>query len=258
MNRSLCGWSAAWCLVRCVAVSIAMSVAVNGLARDGEPGGSGGSGEPLDQPKSQRPALDQLEPGEGVVWGDWIVWRNREREPRRTALFLQHPASKQVVYVWSGSNGWINFRTSAGEWYLKLSQGRPEKQDRKDLKVNDYLNAKPGERRLNFGVTRLGNWNIKLTAEQMELINDESNDRLTLKADSGVFTHNGRRLGENPPRKTEPTPMPTPKADPMPTPKADPTPKPKVDSELQPQPKPKQSEPLPQPKQPQPRSDSDR
>jgi hypothetical protein len=154
-------------------------------------------------------ALDQLEPGEGVVWGDWIIWRNREKEPRKVALFLQHRASQSIIYVWSGSNGWINYRDNAGEWYLKLSQGTPEKQDRKDLKVNDYLTAKPSDRRLGFGTRTLGNWKVTITAEQMELTNDLSNDRLLLKADSGVFTHNGRRLGQNPPRgQTKPEPMP--------------------------------------------------
>jgi len=197
MKRMVGGWLMLCCC---------WGVGVGAAMRAGEPPGE----PPLpDQPQAQRVALDQLEPGEGVVWGDWIIWRNREKEPRKVALFLQHRASQSIIYVWSGSNGWINYRDNAGEWYLKLSQGNPEKQDRKDLKVNDYLTAKPSDRRLGFGTGTLGNWKVTLTAEQMELTNDLSNDRLLLKADSGVFTHNGRRLGQNPPRgQTKPEPMP--------------------------------------------------
>src|SRR5207249_9668839 len=79
--------------------------------------------------------LDRLAKDSGAAFGDWIIWRHDESGD---AYFLVNQKSGLGIYLWWGSNGWVNYRTRAGVWHVLYPTGEPSLQDRKDLRIERF------------------------------------------------------------------------------------------------------------------------
>lgn len=135
--------------------------------------------------------LDRLQKDSGAAFGDWIIWRHDEGGD---AYFLINQKSGLGVYLWWGSNGWINYRTKEGVWYVLFPTGTPSLQDRKDLRIERFLGKQPALR-LARGKHAVKNWTITITDDAIEMFTPNVMSRISLRASSPEFTHNGRTIG---------------------------------------------------------------
>lgn len=162
--------------------------------------GAKGKPKPADQETTE---LHLLERDEGAAFGDWNVWRN---DTGGKSLFLINAKTGYAVYlVWS-SNGWINYRDDKGDWYLLLSKAEAKKQDRDDLKVERFLKKKAafaldtGKYTFQATAEEAGKkvtqqWTVKITKTHIDFHNAVTEDRMTIRRNSGEITHNGRSFG---------------------------------------------------------------
>jgi hypothetical protein len=149
---------------------------------------------PLEKPSSQElplVELDRLQKDSGAVFGDWCIWRHDEGGD---AYFLINQKSGLGLYLWWGSNGWVNYRTREGVWYVLFPTGTPSLQDRKDLRIERFLGKQPAFR-LATGKYAVKNWTITVSSDAIEMFTPNVMSRLNLRATSPEFTHNGRTIG---------------------------------------------------------------
>jgi hypothetical protein len=148
--------------------------------------------------------LHLLDKNAGAAFGDWNVWRYDEGDK---ALFLINAKTGYAVYLPWTSNGWINYRTDKGNWYVLLSKGEAKEQDRKDLKIEQFLKKTPAAAletgKYNFQAFTVENgkketqqWTVKVTKTHIDFHNARFDDRLTIRKNSGEITHNGRTIGD--------------------------------------------------------------
>lgn len=146
--------------------------------------------------------LHLLQPNQGAHFGEWAVWRYDEGDK---AFFLIHQKTGLTVYLPWTSNGWINYRTGDGVWHVLFSKGDAEYQKRDDLQVAKFLGKKPAPAAetgmftfeattMDNGVKETHTWTAKVTKEFIDFHNPKYGDRITIRANSSSFLHNGRTI----------------------------------------------------------------
>jgi hypothetical protein len=176
------GWFACWCLfAACQPV----------LGQDGK------------KDQADTTELHLLDKDEGATFGDWNVWRYDDGD---RAVFLVNTKTGYAMHLAWMSNGWISYRTDKGDWYLLKSKGEPEKQDWKGLKVEKFLKMKTsvaldtGKYSFQGSIVENGKkttqqWNVKVTKGYIDFHNPQTDDRITIRRNSGEIVHNGRSIG---------------------------------------------------------------
>src|SRR5262245_4415854 len=105
-------------------------------------------------------ALDRLDNDGGVRLGDWSSWRVDGGGKwyvigtRQTGLGM---------YLYWGSNGWVNYRTGEGTWMVLFPTGTPSPQDRRDLDIQRFL-GKRANVRIAPGKYMIQNWAVTVTS----------------------------------------------------------------------------------------------
>ncbi len=146
-----------------------------------------------DQGKVEKTApLHLLEKNAGANFGDWVVWRYEEGDP---AVFLINQHTGLAVYLPWTSNGWINFRAKESEWQVLFPKGDPEKQNRDDLKIADFIKKPRPEVALETGKYSFKDWTVRVTQDAIEFRCATTDDRMTVRRASGEIVHNGRSIG---------------------------------------------------------------
>jgi hypothetical protein len=165
--------------------------------------------------KSPATPLDGLGRDGGARFGDWVIWRYDGADQ---AIFVIHQKTRWVFYMPWVSNGWANYRTPSGDWYVLFSKGPAERQDRSDLPIAKYLDRPIPGSDVAPGDYRFRKWTVKVTDDQIHMTGADYDDKIIIRKD-GTFAHNGRESGEKaaapvkepPEPKKEPEPKPEPK-----------------------------------------------
>ena len=68
------------------------------------------------------PAIDlhSLKTDAGVAFGDWSIWRY---DQGGESYFMINQKTGLTVYLYWGSNGWVNYRTKDGAWHVLFPTG---------------------------------------------------------------------------------------------------------------------------------------
>jgi hypothetical protein len=149
--------------------------------------------EPLGNTEPEAlPAIDlnSLKPDAGVAFGDWAVWRY---DSGGESYFLINRKTNLIVYVYWGSNGWVNFRKSDGTWHVLFPGAGPELQDRRDLNVAPFVGKQPTVR-VAPGKYTVKNWTITVTGDTMEFFTPNVKSHMSIRVSSGDFVHNDRTI----------------------------------------------------------------
>jgi hypothetical protein len=135
--------------------------------------------------------LTTLEKDGGAAFGDWAIWRY---DQGGESYFLINQKTGLTVYLYWGSNGWVNYRTKEGMWFVFFPTGAPQVQDRRDLNVAPFLDKQPTVR-IAPGKYTVKNWTITVTGETIEFFTPNVNSRLSIRRTAPEFTHNNRAIG---------------------------------------------------------------
>jgi hypothetical protein len=146
--------------------------------------------EPLEMPTID---LNSLKTDAGVAFGDWSIWRY---DQGGESYFMIHQKTGLTVYLYWGSNGWVNYRTKAGAWHVLYPTGQPSPQDRRDLNVVPFLGKQPTVR-VAPGKYTVKNWTVTVTDETMEFFTPNVMSRMSIRRSSGDFMHNDRTINGN-------------------------------------------------------------
>jgi hypothetical protein len=146
--------------------------------------------------------LHLLGKNDGASFGDWNVWRYYD------GFFLMNTKTDYVVYLPWTSNGWINYRTDKGKWYVLHAKGEAKEQDCSDLDadVKALLKKKPaatletGKYKFEGIIDDKGKksrqqWNVRVARDYMDFHNSGTDDRFTIRRNSGEIVHNSRLIG---------------------------------------------------------------
>jgi hypothetical protein len=144
------------------------------------------TGQPL-------PVLDNLPLDEGLRFGDWAVWRDDRLADHY--LYVIHRPTGRVVHVVTVSNGWLNYRTEAGTWYVVWTSGSSDPQDRGDLQVERYLRRRPAHE-LGADIFTAGEWSMEVNRRRLTMTYRPARVRLAFERRSPRWTWNGRHLPE--------------------------------------------------------------
>lgn len=138
------------------------------------------------------PAIDlnSLKAGEGVAFGEWAIWRH---DQGGESYFMINQKTGLTVYLYWGSNGWVNFRTKAGAWHVLYPTGTPSLQDRRDLDVLPYLTKQPAVR-VAPGKYTVKNWTVNVIDDTMEFHTPQVRSLMVIRRSSGDFIHNDRTI----------------------------------------------------------------
>ena len=99
-----------------------------------------------------------------------------------------------IVYLPWSSNGWLNYRVSAGQWFDLLSQGTPDAQKRDDLQAARFVGKQPAAI-LAPGRYLFERWAVTVSSDALDFHNTAPhNDRMTIRPYTPGFTHNGRMI----------------------------------------------------------------
>jgi len=136
-------------------------------------------------------ALNRIEKDSGALFGDWILWNH---DAGGHSMFLINRKTRLVVYLPWVSNGWLNFRTGEGTWYVLFPTGTPSLQNRAELNVEKFLDKQPPGVRLAAGKHVMNGWTVTITDDAIELETQNVLSRISLRATAPDFTHNGRSI----------------------------------------------------------------
>ncbi len=129
--------------------------------------------------------FEDIPRGEGACAGGWVAWR---MENPGHYYLLWSVLAPSVIYFPSISNGWINFKSTGGNWYVVWSEGDHQPQDRSELNAEQFLNKRP-RFDLQRGVTTLGDWRITVSSRTIDF--RRSDVRFSLERHSSNWSHNG-------------------------------------------------------------------
>ncbi len=132
--------------------------------------------------------LRALPLGQGMRFGTWSLWRDEPRRASFVCLFLIDAASQCVIYLPTGSNGWVNYRLpscDADDWYVIWSSGQVETQ-RRGLQQGPYV-ARSARHELREDAYRSDDWTFRVRGEQLR-IDYLAERRLTLWRSSPKWT----------------------------------------------------------------------
>ena len=170
-------------LLACVFLAFA---AVSVAAPNREPSGKSG-------PEEIKPIeLTKLDMDAGVLFGEWILWNHNQGGH---AVYLVNRRTGLAVYVPWSSNGWVNYRTGDGTWYVLFPTGTPSPQDRRDLDIQKFLGKQPPTLRVAPGVYKFQAWTVTINGDEMEILTPNIQSTITLRGSVPEFTHNGRTIG---------------------------------------------------------------
>ncbi|MBI2808425.1 MAG: hypothetical protein HYX68_25850 [Planctomycetes bacterium] len=156
-----------------------------------------------DPKKGNTIGLHLLEKNAGAHFGDWAIWRYDEGGK---SLFLINQKTRYAIYLPWTSNGWVNYRSNSGEWYVLFSKGEAKPQNRDDLKIAPFLDKKPAQA-IEHGTYKFVEksnvngkdvtilWTVKVTPDLIDFHCDGYDDRMTIRRASGQVIHNGRTFG---------------------------------------------------------------
>lgn len=137
-------------------------------------------------------ALDRLDNDGGVRLGDWSIWRF---DGGGKSYFIVNHQTGLGMYLYWGSNGWVNYRTSEGTWMVLFPTGTPSPQDRRDLDIQRFL-GKRANIRIAPGKYMIQNWAVTVTGDTIEFDTKNVPSTIRLQANSPEFTHNGRSISK--------------------------------------------------------------
>lgn len=135
--------------------------------------------------------LTKVDMDAGVLFGEWILWNHNQGGH---AVYFVNRRTGLVLYLPWSSNGWVNYRTGDGTWYVLFPTGTPSLQDRRDLDVQKFLGRQPPNVRVAPGIYKFQAWTVTVTAEAMEILTPNVQSTITLRAAAPEFTHNGRTI----------------------------------------------------------------
>jgi hypothetical protein len=171
---------------RCVAIVLILGAAATAAPNRAPLGRSG----PEELPSIQ---LTRLEKDGGAVFGDWFLWNH---DQGGHSIFLIHQKTGLTVYLPWDSNGWLNYRSSEGVWYVLFPTGTPSPQNRSDLNFETYFGKKAPPVRLASGKFVMKGWTVTITDEAIELQTQNVPSRISVRASAPEFTHNGRTISK--------------------------------------------------------------
>lgn len=173
-----------------LALLFVATAAVALAAPNREPAGKSGPEEPMPIDLA-KVAMDG-----GALFGDWIMWNHNQGGH---SVYLVNRRTGMAIYLPWSSNGWLNFRTSDGTWYVLFPTGTPSLQDRRDLDIQKFLGKQPPTARVASGVYKFQAWTVTVTGDSMEILTPNVLSKITFRANSSEFTHNDRTInGLNP------------------------------------------------------------
>lgn len=112
-----------------------------------------------------RISLLDLPGSQGATLGAWNLWRC---ERGNDYHYLVCVPTGAVVYWTAESNGWLNFLTGQGNWYVIWRDGTSDPQPREELEVHRFINRKPCYEMEN-GTYTLHDWTVTVNAENLTL-----------------------------------------------------------------------------------------
>jgi hypothetical protein len=157
----------AWISFGCFCAGVLGSAAASSAAPNREPLGKSG---PEELPSIE---LTRLEKEGGAVFGDWLVWNH---DQGGHSIFLINQKTGLTIYLPWVSNGWINYRTNDGAWYVLYPTGAPPV-------------------RLATGKFVMKGWTVTITDDGIDFHTPNVPSRINVRAASPEFTHNSRTIG---------------------------------------------------------------
>jgi hypothetical protein len=151
--------------------------------------------EPLGKSgQEELPAIEltHLEKEGGAVFGDWLLWNH---DQGGHSIFLINQKTRLAIYLPWVSNGWINYRTNDGTWYVLFPTGAPSLQNRSDLNIEKFLGKKAPAVRLANGKYVIKGWTVAITNDGIDFHTPNVASRINIRAASPEFTHNARTIG---------------------------------------------------------------
>jgi hypothetical protein len=124
-------------------------------------------------------SLFDLPGSQGATCGAWNLWRC---ERSNIYHYLVCVLNGAVVYWTSESNGWLNYLTGEGNWYVIWRDGTSDPQPRHELEVHRFINRKPCYE-LAKGAYDLQDWTVTV---------DDASVTLRYNPDVTVFVFDRR------------------------------------------------------------------